>query len=496
MGSLDTAPERPRIARNTIFSAIGEGSNLLLFLLGFLAARYLAPEAFGAYSAAFAFVGIFRILPDFGMAYASTLEISRNRSLAGRLIGNLLGFQGVLSLLTVALCLALGSMLFSAPEDGITWTAVLLLSFDLVLKSAKATLRWLLKGFQRFGTEAVSLLLERVALLALGLVSLRTGRGAIGFVLVFVIVRSFDTTGLWAYTNARVLRLRPARDPALWAELLRKGLPFAYVGLVITLLFQVDIVLLEKMRGAVEAGFYSAPVRILEGLTLVPRVLGYALLPTMAALNVRSPAAVGDLYRRGQKYLLLAGMPLAAFGLLASEPFIRLVFGPAYGPSIPLSRLLLPTALFMFLSNFSETTLACVNRWGTIVVTSTLALLLNVVLNIVWIPLYGGTGAALARLLAEGAYALLTVTALHLYGYRTRMASVALRPLLATLAFAAALWASRGFGLVAAAAVASAVFLLATFLLGVWDAAERATLRRLFRPEPDPPPESFGRPQG
>jgi O-antigen/teichoic acid export membrane protein len=496
MGSLDTAPERPRIARNTIFSAIGEGSNILLFLLGFLAARYLAPEAFGAYSAAFAFVGIFRILPDFGMAYASTLEISRDRSLAGRLIGNLLGFQGVLSILTVALCLCLGRMLFPAPEDRITWTAIVLLSFDLVLKSAKATLRWLLKGFQRFGTEAVSLLLERFALLALGLASLRAGRGAIGFVLVFVIVRSFDTTGLWVYTNARVLRLRPARDPALWAELLRKGLPFAYVGLVITLLFQVDIVLLERMRGAAEAGFYSAPVRILEGLTLVPRILGYALLPTMAALNVRSPSAVGDLYRRGQKYLLLAGLPLAAFGLLASGPFIRLVFGRDYGESIPLAQVLLPTALFMFLSNFSETTLACVSRWGTIVVTSTLALLLNVALNALWIPVYGGRGAALARLLAEGAYALLTVTALHVYGYRTQWASVALRPLLATAAFATALWLSRDLGLVVAAALATAVFLLATLLLGVWDATEKATLRRLFRREPAGPAESVGPRQG
>jgi O-antigen/teichoic acid export membrane protein len=494
MGSLDTAPERPRIARNTIFSAIGEGSNLLLFLLGFLAARYLAPEAFGAFSAAFAFVGIFRILPDFGMAYASTLEISRNRSLAGRLIGNLLGFQGVLSLVTVALCLGTGRMLFPAPEDRTTWIAVVLLSFDLILKSAKSTLRWLLKGFQRFGTEAISLLLERVALLALGLASLRSGGGAIGFVLVFVIVRSFDTSGLWAYTNARILRLRPARDPALWAELLRKGLPFAYVGLVITLLFQVDIVLLERIRGAVEAGFYSAPVRILEGLTLVPRILGYALLPTMAALNARSPAAVGDLYRRGLKYLLLAGLPVAAFGLLASAPFIRLVFGPDYGPSIPLSGVLLPTALFMFLSNFSETTLACVNRWGTIVVTSTLALLLNVALNIVWIPLYGGMGAALARLLAEGAYALLTVTALHVYGYRTQWASVALRPLLATGAFAIVLWLSATLGLLASAALATAVFLLATLLLGVWDATERATLRRLFRREPDTPTEN-GRPK-
>ena len=65
-----------RIARNTLFSGVGEASNLILFLLGFLAARWLAPTAFGEYSTAFAFVGLFRLLPDFGMSYASTLDIA------------------------------------------------------------------------------------------------------------------------------------------------------------------------------------------------------------------------------------------------------------------------------------------------------------------------------------------------------------------------------------------------------------------------------------
>ena len=113
------APSARRVARNTIFSAVGELSNLLLFLLGFLAARLLEPEGFGQYSAAFAFVGLFRILPDFGMSYASALSISRERSLASRLVGNLLGFQAVLSVLTLALCLGIGSVLF----EGVTWLA-------------------------------------------------------------------------------------------------------------------------------------------------------------------------------------------------------------------------------------------------------------------------------------------------------------------------------------------------------------------------------------
>jgi O-antigen/teichoic acid export membrane protein len=86
------------------------------------------------------------------MSYASTLAISRDRSQAQRLTGGLLGFQAVLSLVTLGLCLGIGASRYS----GVTWFAVVILTFDLVLKSVKSTLRWLLKGLERFGTEAGS----------------------------------------------------------------------------------------------------------------------------------------------------------------------------------------------------------------------------------------------------------------------------------------------------------------------------------------------------
>ncbi len=456
---------------------MGEGSNLLLFLLGFLAARYLGPVDFGHYSAAFAFVGLFRILPDFGMSYASTLAISRERSLAASLIGSLLGFQAVLSLLTLALCLGIGRVLFEGP----TWTAVAVLSFDLILKAIKSTLRWLLKSFEMFGTEALSLLLERSAILLFGFVSLALGWGVLGFALVFALVRTVDAAGLYGYIQARVLRLRPAGDVRLWWDLFRKGLPFAYAGAVILMFFQVDQVMLEQMRGAAEVGWYGAPVKVLEGLTLVPRILGYALIPTMAALFTTSPEAVTALYRRGTKYLLLAGLPVAAFGLLAADPFIPFLFGADYGPSVVLSRILLPSAAFMFLSNFAETALACTNRWSTIVVASTLALVLNVGLNVIWIPAYGARGAAWATILTEGFYFLTTAGALHAYGYRLSWPAVALRPILAASVFAGVLWLARGLPLLASATLASAAFALATFLLGVWDEKEKELVRSFLR---------------
>ena len=417
------------------------------------------------------------------MSYASTLEISRNRSLAARLVGNLLGFQAVLSALTLVLCLSIGAQLFS----GTTWAAVVVLSLDLILKSVKSTLRWLLKGFEQFGTESVSLLIERVSILALGLAALLLGYGVVGFVLVFAGVRIIDTLGLFLYVRRRTLPLAPAADLKVWEELLRKGLPFAYAGAMIVLFFQLDAVMLEQMRGALEVGWYSAPVRVLEGLTLIPRILGYALIPTMAQLFPTSPGAVTALCARGTKYLLVAGLPIATFGAMASDPFIRFLFGPDYAPSAAAAQLLIPACVFMFLSNFGETTLACVNRFRAIVVISTAALVLNVGLNLFLIPRAGYVGAAWATLLTEGFYFLTTAIALQRYGHSLDWPSLLAKPLLATAAFAATLWLLRGTPLLAAAGAASAVFAAATLALRVWDRKESDALRSLLRGAPPRP---------
>ena len=53
--------------------------------------------------------------------------------------------------------------------------------------------------------------------------------------------------------------------------------------------------------------------------------------------------------------VLDAGEP---FGVIESDRFIPLLFAEGFDRSVSASRILLPAALFMFLSNFSETTLA------------------------------------------------------------------------------------------------------------------------------------------
>jgi O-antigen/teichoic acid export membrane protein len=378
--------------------------------------------------------------------------------------------------LTLALCLAAGRTLYT----GVLFTAVVLLSFDLVFKALQTSLRWLLRGFERFEVESLTLVAERGLLLAIGVASLRAGYGVVGLAAVFAVVRGLDTSGLTAYVHARITPLVPRYDRRTWWDLFRRGLPFAYAGAMITLFFQIDAVMLERMRGAVEVGWYRTPVKVLEGLTLVPRVLGFALIPVMAALHLTAPQKVTELYRRGSKYLLVLGLPIAVFGVVAAEPFMVLLFGPEYAPSAASARFLIPAAVFMFLSNLGETTLACIDRWLSIVVISTAALILNVGLNLLWIPAYGHRGAALATLLTEAAYFLGTAVSLQAFGHTTHWLRVAWRPIVATIPFALVLWYGRGLGLLPSSVLASATFVVATLICGVWDQKERDLLRGLL----------------
>jgi O-antigen/teichoic acid export membrane protein len=426
-------------------------------------------------------VQIFRILPDLGMAYSSTLEISRDTARASRLGSVLLGLQLVLASGTVVLCILVGTLLYRAPGEHVVLVVVLILSGDLVLKTIKGTLRFLLKGLQSFGTEAVSLGLERSLLLVVGLLALRSGRGVVGYALAFLVVRLPDTLGLWGYMNAFVVKLKPVLEPSLWRERIGRGLPFAYTGVMVSLLFLVDTLLLEKISGAEAAGFYGVPVQILEGLALVPRVVSYALLPTMAAAFARAPAEVTGVYRRGLKYLLLVGFPVAAFGILASPAFVPAIFGAPYAPSVVLSQAVVPIAVLMFVSNFSETTLFCIERWRSLVWISTTALLIDLVLALALIPGRGPMGAAMARLGGEGSYAILTAWAVSRAGHGPAWGPLAAKPLLCALAFGGALGFLGGTSLLVATPVAGVVWILATIVLKVWDEKEQDLLRGLLR---------------
>jgi len=100
----------------------------------------------------------------------------------------------------------------------------------------------------------------------------------------------------------------------------------------------------------------------------------------------------------------------------------------------------------------------------------------------------GIRGLAWATLATEGTYFALGAIALRLHGHRIGWVALAARPVLATAAFAAVLWAARGLPLLVASLLACAAFALATVALHVWDRQERDLILEMLRrgaPQPE-----------
>ena len=98
---------------------------------------------------------------------------------------------------------------------------------------------------------------------------------------------------LWALRDL-VLAPRVPR-PGLLKEMVQKGLLVYFVALMGFVLVRVDLLLVNGIVGAEQAGQYSIAAVIGEGLVLVPLVVGTNLLPRVATTD--DPALTALVFR-------------------------------------------------------------------------------------------------------------------------------------------------------------------------------------------------------
>ena len=120
-----------RIAKNTGVIIAGDVVNkaIGLVIVIFLA-RYLGAAGYGKYAFVFAFLMFFGIIADLGINQILVREISRDRSLASKYIGNAVVIKFILSILAIASA-AIIITLMPYPAD--TTTYVYIMSLTLLL---------------------------------------------------------------------------------------------------------------------------------------------------------------------------------------------------------------------------------------------------------------------------------------------------------------------------------------------------------------------------
>jgi O-antigen/teichoic acid export membrane protein len=168
-----------------------------------------------------------------------------------------------------------------------------------------------------------------------------------------------------------------------------------------TIAFRVDSVLLSLLQGNAAVGFYSAPYKLIELLMFVPMIYTTAILPVMSNNFKSSFDSIKKVYERSFKYFIILGIPIAALSTILANKIILLLYDAAYLPSVPALQILIWTVPLIFLTYICGTLFVSIDRQDLVLKITFISMVLNIVLNLILIPIYGFMAAALVTVLTE-----------------------------------------------------------------------------------------------
>ena len=372
---------------------------LLQLLLFVIAARVLPIDSFGRYAFALAVGLLLAQLSDAG------LQFSLLRRLAGGLAGeeaaHAVGTALVArTLVTVPLALLVPPLAIAAGGSTVEMVAVAVVMLAAIASGYADLLAQVLRAAGRLELEAGIWMTTRVALVAAGAAALASGTGLAGLAAAHLLAAA----GAVVTTTAVVRRFIEPRRPVGPREVraaLTAALPVAAALAASLLMFRIDIVLLEWLRGPESVAQYSTAFRLFEASLIVPAAVMAAAFPALVrAVPRRAPLrSVGV---RTGAVLVALGVTVALAAWVAGPALLELLFGDRYAGAGVLLRVLAVAIPVMFLNSLLTQALIAIGRAWRQAVAMALALLVNVGLNLLLIPAYDAAGAAIATVAAEG----------------------------------------------------------------------------------------------
>jgi O-antigen/teichoic acid export membrane protein len=388
------------VAKNTVLMTLASvGQKIISFVYFTVIARSIGVEGTGKYFFALSFTTIFVVFVDLGFTNVLVREAAKAKSKIQEYFSLILATKIVLAIFTyLAAVITINLLGYPIETRHLVYLSAVTMLFD----SFHLTFYGVLRSIGDLKYEAISITVSQFLTLILGSIFLYFNFSLIYLIAGFTIPSAINALYAGIIVHYKYgINLKPRYDRVLFQRIAAITIPFAIAAILARLYSYIDSIILSRLAGDTAVGWYSIPYKITYAFQFIPLALVAALYPRFSEYYEHNQVRLVRTFQEGTKYLLLIVCPLAVGISVLAQDIILQIYTSDYLPSVLPLQILMAGLIFSFVSFPIGALLNACDRQKTQTMIVAGVLLVNIVLNIFFIPIYGIVAAAIAALVGN-----------------------------------------------------------------------------------------------
>jgi O-antigen/teichoic acid export membrane protein len=385
---------------NYIMNMILNVFNLVFPLITFpYVSRVLLPVGIGKVAFASSLVSYFTMVAQLGIPTYGIRACARVRDDKMKLSKTVHELLIINLIMTIIAYICLAIAIFNVSKLYDSRTLIIVSSASIVLTSMG--LNWLYSALEQYSYITARSIIMKLLALVLIFLMVRSKNDYIYYALASVVATAGSS--LFNILNARRhITFKPFSNYHLKKHI-KPIITFFATSVAINIYINLDAVMLGFMTNDSIVGLYSTGVKINSILLQVVTSLGVVMLPRLSYFIINDLVdEFSELTKKAINFVVLISLPLVFYFIFYAKDSILFIAGGSYTDAIVPMQIIMPIILIAGLSNITGIQmLVPMGKEKKLMISVIYGALIDFVLNLFFIPLYGASGAALSTLIAE-----------------------------------------------------------------------------------------------
>lgn len=476
-----------KVAFNTTFQVIGKALSTIisLFIIASLT-RYLGVQVYGEYTTIFSFVAFVSIIADFGFFWILVRELSKKEKVDTYFFNNVLSLKIVFSIIVFTLA---SLIVFLIPQYNITIKmGIAIISFSWFWSSLNSTYVGLFQTKLEMYKAVISDLVGRLVILIVVLFLIKNNYN-LSYILGANVLGNLINFLVSYFYGRKYIKYKFCFDFILWKKIFKQSFPLAILTLVGTVNFRIDTIILSILKTQVDVGIYGIPYKILEIVIVIPTIFVGNTLPILTKYYHQKDIRLKQSIQKSFDFLMFLAFPIVTGLSILAIPIIKLIGGNEYintstlniyGINIAAPQILIILAISIglsFLITMFSNLIIVAKKQKSQVFPMIVVTIINVVLNIIFIPKLTYLAASLFTFLSNIMLAIWWYCLAHKYIKFKIKFNIFKLIILATFIMSISVYFLRNYNLFLNIFISSIIYLYISYVLKIFD---KETLLKLL----------------